>query len=330
LRRFSTRFTENSSQLILEPRKSSLAGSRVMQNQGLIVLCACAVGVDLLNAAARECGKLFDDCAVDKDAEPPSTHGAMLQRPAINHDLTRLIRRRLDCGGKWHPVASPGHVEVGHILDSEPDSYQDIWTLQSHPVDSVTYGLAEEVRLARRRWRPSATQCQCVRQRQRSAKPAAVAVTTLAGHVSTVAGHGRASHDRTRARSSVGQVRSRRCSRSGCQRPATSTLTYAYRDSTAVLGPLASQAEPHCYDLCQQHAQTLSAPRGWEMIRLTVEEQPKPTSDDLLALADAVRDVGLSYDPPAGPIREPQMQRSGLIELARRGHLTVLADPGAG
>ena len=103
-------------------------------------------------------------------------------------------------------------------------------------------------------------------------------------------------------------MRSRRCSRAGCQRPATSTLTYAYRDSTAVLGPLANQAEPHCYDLCQQHAQTLSAPRGWEVIRLAVEEQPKPTADDLLALADAVRDVGLSYDPPAGPIMEPPVR----------------------
>jgi len=139
-------------------------------------------------------------------------------------------------------------------------------------------------------------------------------------------GHGSASHDRNRVRSTVGQVRTRRCSRAGCQRPATSTLTYAYRDSTAVLGPLASQAEPHCYDLCQQHAQTLSAPRGWEVIRLVVEEQPKPTADDLLALADAVRDVGLSYDPPT---TEPPARRSGLVELARRGHLTVLADPGA-
>ncbi|MGH3338871.1 MAG: DUF3499 family protein, partial [Propionibacteriaceae bacterium] len=59
-------------------------------------------------------------------------------------------------------------------------------------------------------------------------------------------------------------------------------------------------------------------------------EQQKPTTDDLLALADAVRDVGLSYDPPAGPITEPPVRRSGLVELARRGHLTVLADPGAG
>jgi hypothetical protein len=56
--------------------------------------------------------------------------------------------------------------------------------------------------------------------------------------------------------------------------------------------------EPHCYDLCQSHAQNLSAPRGWEVIRLTVEAEPKPSTDDLLALADAVRDAGLSYDPP--------------------------------
>jgi hypothetical protein len=62
------------------------------------------------------------------------------------------------------------------------------------------------------------------------------------------------------------------------------------------------------------------------MIRLVVEEQPKPNADDLLALADAVRDVGLGYDPPT---TEPPPRRTGLVELARRGHLTVLADPGA-
>jgi hypothetical protein len=124
-------------------------------------------------------------------------------------------------------------------------------------------------------------------------------------------------------------VRLRRCSRAGCPNPATSTLTYAYRDSTAVLGPLANQVEPHCYDLCQSHAQTLSAPRGWEVIRLVIEEEQKPSTDDLLALADAVRDAGLAYDSPTGPIIEPPARRDGLVELARRGHLTVLADPGA-
>ena len=120
-------------------------------NQGLIVCCARAVGVDLLNAAAGECGKLFDNGAVDKDAEPTSTHGAMLQRPAIDHNLAWLIRRCLDRGGKGNLVPSPSHVEVGHILYSERDSYQDVRTLESHPVDGVVYGLAEEVRLAGRR-----------------------------------------------------------------------------------------------------------------------------------------------------------------------------------
>ena len=137
------------------------------------------------------------------------------------------------------------------------------------------------------------------------------------------------SHARTSPRSTVRHVRSRRCSRAGCPHPAASTLTYAYRDSTAVLGPLANQVEPHCYDLCQSHAQSLSAPRGWEVIRLAVEEELKPSTDDLLALADAVRDAGMSYDPPTGPIMDPPGRRHGLVELARRGHLTVLADPGA-
>ena len=99
-----------------------------------------------------------------------------------------------------------------------------------------------------------------------------------------------------------------------------------YRDSTAVLGPLAIRAEPHGYDLCQHHAQALSAPRGWEVIRLVTDSEPQPSTDDLLALADAVREVGLSYDAPASPSEEHASPRSGIIELGRRGHLTVLAD----
>lgn len=109
------------------------------------------------------------------------------------------------------------------------------------------------------------------------------------------------------------------------------TLTYVYVDSTAVLGPLAARNEPHGYDLCQQHAQNLSAPRGWEVIRLQTSADPEPRPDDLLALADAVREVGFSYDQPAagGPAESPREQRSGIVELGRRGHLTVLADPDA-
>ena len=105
------------------------------------------------------------------------------------------------------------------------------------------------------------------------------------------------------------------------------TLTYVYSDSTAVLGPLATRAEPHGYDLCENHARSLSVPRGWEVIRLATEDPAAHSEDDLLALADAVREVGLSYDAP--PSVEPQPGRPNIVELRRRGHLTVLADPDA-
>src|SRR5712672_4083721 len=59
-------------------------------------------------------------------------------------------------------------------------------------------------------------------------------------------------------------VSARRCSRPACKRPAVYTLTYVYRDSTAVLGPLAAYVEPHCYDLCSAHADRLTAPRSEE------------------------------------------------------------------
>jgi hypothetical protein len=105
------------------------------------------------------------------------------------------------------------------------------------------------------------------------------------------------------------------------------TLTYVYSDSTAVLGPLATRAEPHGYDLCEAHARSLSVPRGWEVIRLATDDQSSHSEDDLLALADAVREVGLSYDAP--PPVEQQPSRPNIVELRRRGHLTVLADPDA-
>ncbi|GAB97409.1 hypothetical protein BJY21_003762 [Kineosphaera limosa] len=83
----------------------------------------------------------------------------------------------------------------------------------------------------------------------------------------------------------------RRCSRTACPRPAVATLTYVYADSTAVLGPLATFAEPHTYDLCGEHAERLTAPRGWEVVRLVSRFEDLPVAqDDLLAVADAVRE----------------------------------------
>ena len=120
----------------------------------------------------------------------------------------------------------------------------------------------------------------------------------------------------------------RRCSRTACNRTAVATLTYVYADSTAVLGPLATYAEPHCYDLCEVHGERLTAPRGWEIVRLAPDPAMLgPSSDDLEALADAVREAGRPHDTDldrelnaaAGPRTSSTASTSG-----RRGHLFVL------
>ena len=150
------------------------------------------------------------------------------------------------------------------------------------------------------------------------------------GHLDTTSAGSPSSHIARGLRGSLRWVRSRRCSRAGCSGRAVATLTYVYGDSTAVVGPLATQAEPHYYDLCRPHASALSVPRGWEVIRLAIEVEPQPSTDDLLALANAVREVGLSYDlPPEGPPARSVQRPAGIRELGRRGHLTVLADPDA-
>lgn len=61
----------------------------------------------------------------------------------------------------------------------------------------------------------------------------------------------------------------RQCSRQTCQREAIFTLTYAYAQSTAVIGPLSVHREPHAYDLCEFHADRLTAPQGWQVVRLS-------------------------------------------------------------
>ena len=107
---------------------------------------------------------------------------------------------------------------------------------------------------------------------------------------------------------------------------AVATLTYAYADLTAVVGPLASFEEPHSYDLCEEHALRLTVPRGWEVLRHVGEfPAPIPHSDDLEALADAVREAarvdpadlpGLGVDDSDGADDRPA--------TGRRGHLRVV------
>jgi len=116
---------------------------------------------------------------------------------------------------------------------------------------------------------------------------------------------------------------SRRCSKTACRQPAVATLTYVYADRAAVLGPLATYAEPHTYDLCAEHATRLTAPRGWDVVRLSTDyPEPQPSTDDLLALADAVREAGRPRT-AAAPERVEYADPVVAGEV-RRGHLRML------
>ena len=127
----------------------------------------------------------------------------------------------------------------------------------------------------------------------------------------------------------------RRCCRPGCKNPAVATLTYVYSDSTAVVGPLATVAEPHSWDLCETHASRITAPKGWDMVRHEGGfSSSSPDDDDLTALAEAVREAGMrrrtSEPEPRGYAADyqPAPQRPARpARTGRRGHLRVLPDP---
>jgi hypothetical protein len=124
----------------------------------------------------------------------------------------------------------------------------------------------------------------------------------------------------------------RQCSRTACSGGAIATLTYVYSDQTAVLGPLATYAEPHTYDLCVVHADGLTVPRGWDVIRLASEfADPGLSPDDLVAVVDAVREAsrppqGSGAAAVAAVAARPEAEKNGTVEIGRRGHLRILRD----
>jgi Protein of unknown function (DUF3499) len=88
-------------------------------------------------------------------------------------------------------------------------------------------------------------------------------------------------------------------------------------------------AEPHSYDLCTQHAGSLTVPRGWEVLRLAMPSTPpEPGPDDLLALANAVREAAAAPEPTAPEQRSarPAVEPPP-FEGTRRGHLRILREP---
>jgi Protein of unknown function (DUF3499) len=112
----------------------------------------------------------------------------------------------------------------------------------------------------------------------------------------------------------------RPCSRVSCRAAATMTLTYIYADSRAVLGPIAMFSEPHAYDLCERHAARLTVPNGWTVEReLHEAEGQGPSEDDLMAIADAVREVARTHQE-----QPSQSSPAQVSQVGRRGHLRAV------
>lgn len=109
-----------------------------------------------------------------------------------------------------------------------------------------------------------------------------------------------------------------------------------------MLGPLATFAEPHAYDLCDLHSARLTVPNGWTVIAAQpLKEEIGPNDDDLMAIADAVREVavraelhsksgGENYQGSIGNssgVAEPttsgkkNYSSTERSEIGRRGHL---------
>jgi hypothetical protein len=113
----------------------------------------------------------------------------------------------------------------------------------------------------------------------------------------------------------------RACSRVGCRSVATMTLTYIYAESTAVVGPLATYSEPHAYDLCASHGERLKVPHGWNVIKQELTgNEPGPSDDDLMAIADAVREVAKRTDETPTESSDDISHAS----IGRRGHLRAV------
>ncbi len=101
------------------------------------------------------------------------------------------------------------------------------------------------------------------------------------------------------------------------------TLTYIYADSTAVLGPLATYSEPHSYDLCEAHGKRLTVPNGWTVIQEESSQAGQgPSEDDLMAIADAVREVAANHE--SLPDQNNSTFTTDQASLGRRGHLRAV------
>jgi hypothetical protein len=110
-------------------------------------------------------------------------------------------------------------------------------------------------------------------------------------------------------------------------------MTYVHADATVVIGPLGRRAEPGAHDLCAEHAAKLTPPVDWQLIRIDSGQAPPERShDDLLAIADAVREAADRADSksPRADGSASGPEKSDATDSApagrKHGHLRIIGD----
>lgn len=75
----------------------------------------------------------------------------------------------------------------------------------------------------------------------------------------------------------------RTCGRTGCRWPAAASLSFRYATGQVWLLDLTPEPDPALYDLCPDHADSLTVPRGWERVdqRTTRAVIAEPAGRDL-------------------------------------------------
>lgn len=76
----------------------------------------------------------------------------------------------------------------------------------------------------------------------------------------------------------------RPCHHSACSGKASASLSFRYDSRQVWLLDLPAERDPARYELCEQHADRLTVPRGWER----VDERDRPTAESLPSFGVAV------------------------------------------
>ena len=65
----------------------------------------------------------------------------------------------------------------------------------------------------------------------------------------------------------------RTCAKLNCRSRAAVTAALRYGDREVVVGDLSPDPDPTLVDLCREHAERLTPPMGWRIVRQTVAER---------------------------------------------------------